>query len=331
VNLSELDAKVLSDPTQVTASSIIKQVAQVSMLRVILPWMIGRAFEKLSEPSFMSMLAEEVPGGKLLPANMKASLGSGVQGALKRLFPRYELTGKTWGALTKSTARTDAGAETTVYAEEGFGLPKRGAIRYQILVPSYTVTFAYFLVLTVGWLFASERRQGTLKRLRAAPLSKGQILLGKLLPCYLLSVVQAVFLLLAGKVVFGMRWGPDTWSIGRQLAMLAPVIASTSLAAMGLALLIASMARTEAQVAIVGTPLVLVLAGMSGCLMPRDLMPEIMKQVSLITPQAWSLEAYLQLLISPTPEVDRVLIACTVLVGFGLGFLALAWKMLRLD
>jgi ABC-2 type transport system permease protein len=331
VKLSELDAKVLSDPTQVTASSIIKQVAQVSMLRVILPWMIGRAFEKLSEPAFMTMLAEEVPGGKLLPANIKSSLGNGVQGALKRLFPRYELTGKTWGALTKSTARTDPGAESSVYADEGFGLPKRGAIRYQILVPSYTVTFAYFLVLTVGWLFASERRQGTLKRLRAAPLTKGQILLGKLLPCYLLSVLQAVFLLIAGKIVFGMRWGPDSWSIARQVMMLSPLILSTSLAAMGLALLIASVARTEAQVAIVGTPLVLVLAGMSGCLMPRDLMPELMKQVSLITPHAWSLEAYLQLMISPTPEIDRVLTACVVLIGFGLGFLGLAWKLLRLD
>jgi ABC-type multidrug transport system permease subunit len=331
VKLSELDAEVLSDPTQATASSIIKQVAQVSMLRVILPWMIGRAFEKLSEPAFMSMLAEEVPGGKMLPPSIKSSLGAGVQGALKRLFPRYELTGKTWGALTKSTPRTDPGAETTTYNEEGFGLPKRGAIRYQILVPSYTVMFSYFLVLTVGWLFASERRQGTLKRLRAAPLSKAEILLGKLLPCYALSIIQAAFLLLAGKVVFGMRWGPDSWPISKQILMLAPVIATTSLAAMGLALLIASIARTEAQVAIIGTPLVLVLAGMSGCLMPRDLMPELMKQVSLITPHAWSLEAYLQLMISPTPEIDRVMTACVVLIGFGLGFLTLAWKLLRLD
>ena len=44
--------------------------------------------------------------------------------------------------------------------------------------------FAYFLVLTVGWLFVAERRQGTLKRLRAAPLSRSEILLGKLLPCF---------------------------------------------------------------------------------------------------------------------------------------------------
>ncbi len=147
----------------------------------------------------------------------------------------------------------------------------------------------------------------------------------------MLSLIQAVFLLAAGKLVFGMRWGPDSWPILKQMAMLTPVILSTSLAAMGMALLIASIARTEAQVAIIGTPLVLVLAGMSGCLMPRDLMPELMKQVSLITPHAWSLEAYLQLLISPTPEVGRVLFACLVLVGFGLGFLGLAWKLLRLD
>jgi ABC-type transport system involved in multi-copper enzyme maturation permease subunit len=331
VKLSELDATLLRDPTQLTASSIIDQVAQVSLLRVILPWMIGRAFEKLAEPSFMSMLAEEVPGGKLLPPAMKASLGSGVQAALKRLFPKYNLTGKTWAALTKSKPKTEGGAEATTYQEEGFGLPKRGAVRYQILVPSYTVTFAFFLVLTVGWLFVSERRQGTIKRLRAAPISRSTILIGKLLPCFVLSLAQAVFLLGAGKLVFGMRWGPDDWSLARQMCWLLPVIFSTSLAAMGLALLIASLARTEAQVAIYGTPLVLILAGVSGCLMPRDLMPELMKQISLATPQAWSLIAYMQLLINPAPNVMAVGEACLVLVGFAIVFLALAWWLLRLD
>src|SRR5207302_9969610 len=157
VNLSELDVEVLRDDTQKTAASIIEQVAQVSLLRVVLPWMIGRAFEKLSEPAFMSMLAEEVPGGKFLPANIKASLGSGVQGALKRLFPKYNLTGKTWAALTKSQQTKEGGAETTVIQGEGFRILARGEVRYQILVTYYTVHCAFFLVLTVGWLFVSER------------------------------------------------------------------------------------------------------------------------------------------------------------------------------
>ncbi|HMP15609.1 MAG TPA: ABC transporter permease, partial [Gemmatales bacterium] len=59
VKLEMLDAKVLRDPTQSAASAIIEQVGQVTLIRVILPWMIGRAFEKLSDPSFLSILASE--------------------------------------------------------------------------------------------------------------------------------------------------------------------------------------------------------------------------------------------------------------------------------
>src|SRR5262249_43362511 len=148
------------------------------------------------------------------------------------------------------------------------------------------------LVLMVGWLFVSERRQGTLKRLRAAPLTRRQILLGKFAPCFLLSLVQGLVLLGAGKLVFGMNWG------SQPLWLFAGVF-TTSLAAMGLAVLIASVARTENQVAIYGSLLVLVLALIGGCLMPRELMPESMKQVSRVTPHAWALDAYAQLLLNP--------------------------------
>jgi ABC-type multidrug transport system permease subunit len=156
-------------------------------------------------------------------------------------------------------------------------------------------------------------------------------LLGKLLPCFALSLGQGVFLLVAGKLAFGMRWGPGDWSLPRQILWLMPVVISTSMAAMGLAVLIASLARTETQVAIYGTLLVLILAGISGCLMPRDLMPEVMKEVSLVTPHAWALDAYMQLLLRDQPDLFIVLRASAVLAGFGVGFLALAWWFLKLD
>jgi len=184
--------------------------------------------------------------------------------------------------------------------------------------------FSFMLVLTVGWLFVAERRQGTMLRLRAAPLSRGAILLGKMLPCFLLSLIQGFVLLVAGKLVFGMSWGP-------QPLWIVPVVVSTSFAAVGLAMLVASVARTETQVAIFGTLLVLVLAGVSGCLMPRDLMPEQMKQISRVTPHAWALDAYGQLLINPQPEVGIVMLACAMLVGFGIAFTAFAWWRLKLE
>jgi len=377
VDIEALDARLLTDPTQKTSSAIIEQVGQVTLLRVILPWMIGRAFERLSEPSFIDLLGREVrlpvpgqfkfllnsmrkpkPGEKLDPDRVslqemldlaagkdqkaateyRQKVGAGVQKALAGQFPKYNLTAKTWASLTKADPREGKGTAPVRYANEGgSGLLNRGAARYQILVPSYTVLFCFALVLTVGWLFVTERRQGTLKRLRAAPVTRAQVLLGKLLPCLTLSIFQGVFLLLAGKVVFAMSWGPASWSVGKQLLMLTPVVVATSFAAMGLALLVAAVARTEMQVAILGSLLFLFLGLISGCLIPRELMPETMTQVSHITPHAWALDAYRQLLVRPAPgaevapNLDVVRNACLVLTGYGAAFLALAWAFLRLD
>ncbi len=329
VLLNQVGVKLLRDPTQQAAAAIIDQVTQVTLLRVILPYMIGEAFGKLSQPAFMSMLADRVPGGKFLPPGMKQQLGNGVQGALKDLFSKYDLTAKTWAALTK--------AQEPGSRDEPGGLSVPWAARYQILVPSSLVMFAFALVLPVGWLFVAERRQGTLKRLRASPVTRGEVLLGKFLPYFVLSLVQGVFLLVAGKLIFGMSWGPSSWSLWQQALTLLPVVAATALAAVGLAMLQAAVTRAEMQVALVGSLLVLLLGLLSGCLIPRELMPEAMVELSRATPHAWALDAYRQLLTRDDPSATLapnlaiVTRSCLVLAGFGVGFLALAWGLLRLE
>jgi ABC-type Na+ efflux pump permease subunit len=304
VRLREVGVDLLADPTQPVAASVIEQVAQVTMLRVVVPWMIGRAFEYL---------------GKM------PLIGSTITRTLQDVFSNYNFTSKTWAGLTKSAEREGNLKNRSAYSgSDGSGLLKRGAIRYQVLVPSYTVMFAFFLVLTVGWLFVAERKHGTLVRLCFAPLTRGQILLGKLLPCLAVSLFQGFFLLVAGKLVFGMNWGKDP-------LVLLPVVVSTSFAAVGLAMLVASISRTETQVAVYGTLLVLVLGGVSGSLMPRDLMPESMKHASLVTPHAWALDAYSQLLVNPQPDLGVVTTSCLVLLCFGAAFLVIAWWRLDLE
>jgi ABC-type transport system involved in multi-copper enzyme maturation permease subunit len=331
-----LDTRMLRDDTQEAAAAINEQVVQVALLRVILPWMIGRAFEKIGEREFIDRLGDKVevplPIGQPMRLNsllttdpQKEAVGRGVQKALQELYPKYNLTGKTWASLTKSEPHTTGGAEQEAYRNEGgTGVLKRGAALYQYLVPMAAVAFAFFLVLNVGWLFTAERREGTLRRLRAAPLSRTEILLGKLLPCYAISVAQGLLLLGAGKLFFGLNWGPDPlWLI--------PVVLCTSLAAMGLALFIASVARTETQVAIYGTVLVLGLALIGGCLIPRALMPEGVLPYTRLTPHAWALDAYTELLVSPQPYLPTVRTACMVLAAFGIGFVGMAWWSLKLD
>lgn len=400
VKLNEVGLMLLVDKTQPVTASIIEQVAQVTLLRVVIPWMIGRAFERVGDPEFMEFVAEKLNGvkpippkvlqeldpvvqkmlgalttdpefaammlnevgirdaatiakrtpefqkvvkqafqnekllarigkniafGEVLTPAVRAQVGPTVQDGVQELFSNYQFRAKTWAELTKSANREGTAQNRTTFAPtEGSGLLKRGAVRYQILVPSYTVMFAFFLVLTVGWLFVAERKHGTLARLRAAPLSRGQILLGKLLPCLAVSLFQGLFLLLAGRLIFGLNWGSHPW-------LVIAVALCTSVAAVGLAMLVASVARTETQVAVYGTLLVLVLGGVSGSLMPRDLMPEQMKTASLVTPHAWALDAYAQLLANPNPDLGVVLTACAVLVAFGVGFTLLAWWRLDLE
>lgn len=396
-----LGVEFLVDPTQGSAAAIIEQVVQVSMLRVLMPYMIGQAFLKLSEPRFIDRLSEAVRlplpadfaalvgGAKRLLADRRVQLarsidprldatlremearltrfepltqkdlvqlaeilrlaagadpgraedyrnrvGNGVQAALTRQFSKYNLTGMTWAALTRSQADRP-GARVSEFEDlEGGGILRRGARRYQLLVPGFTVLFTFFLVLTVGWVFVAERRQGTLKRLRTAPITRAEILLGKLLPCFVLSLGQGVFLLVAGRLLFGMRWGPDTWALPVQAGWLLLVVFSTSLAAMGLAFLVAALARTEIQVALYGAVPMLVLALIGGCVLPREMMPERTQKLTLLTPQGWALDAYRELLAGPTtyePNLQIVLTACAVLATFGVAFLALAWALLPLD
>lgn len=189
-------------------------------------------------------------------------------------------------------------------------------IVYQIIVPAYTVLFAFFIINIMARSFLSEQHAGTLDRLLAAPIGTGTLILGKTIPFFIISVAQGVLLFIFGKALFGMSWGPMP-------GLLLVVIACTSMAAVGLGLLTSVLVRTDAQVSAYANLLVIALAGLSGCFMPREWLPASLKTISLAIPHAWSLIAYDQLLNSPQPNGRLIATACAVLVGFSLAFLAI--------
>ena len=67
---------------------------------------------------------------------MYPQIGKGVQAAIREQFSSYDLTAKTWDALTKSKDTGSGGVGITQYKEEGSGLLHLGSQRYKILVPS---------------------------------------------------------------------------------------------------------------------------------------------------------------------------------------------------
>jgi ABC-2 type transport system permease protein len=187
--------------------------------------------------------------------------------------------------------------------------PNRSAI-YQTLVPAFIVMFAFFLINIMASSYIAERKLGTLRRMQMTRVSPVQLLLGKTLPFLFVSIVQCLLLFLSGRLMFGMSWGTYP-------AMLLPVIVTTSIASTGLGLLLATIVRTESQVSSYSTFLIVFLAGISGCYMPRAWLPELMKKISLATPHAWALIAYQELLTRDHPSLRVVIESCAVMTAFG--------------
>ncbi|MEN9554371.1 MAG: Inner rane transport permease YbhR, partial [Planctomycetota bacterium] len=184
---------------------------------------------------------------------------------------------------------------------------------YQFFIPSYTVLFVFFLVNIMGRSIIGERDTGTLRRLQISPISPASILIGKTLPFLVLSLLQTVILMLSGRVLFGMSWGPEPW-------LLLPIMLCTSAAATALGLLFSTVARTESQVSSFGNLILLSSAGISGCLVPRAWMPPFTQKISLMTPHAWALDAYSEVLTKDTPAMSVILGSCTALLAFATVF-----------
>lgn len=193
---------------------------------------------------------------------------------------------------------------------------------YQFFIPSYTVLFVFFLINVMGRSFIGERDTGTLRRLQIAPISHSAILVGKTTPFLILSLAQTSILMISGKILFGMSWGSQPW-------LLLPIMFCTSAAATALGLLFSTVARTESQVSSFGNLILLSSAGISGCLVPRAWMPPITQKISLMTPHAWALDAYNEMLTKELPNYQVIAVSCGVLLGFAAVFFVLGLLRFR--
>ena len=184
---------------------------------------------------------------------------------------------------------------------------------YQFFIPSYTVLFVFFLVNIMGRSFIGERDTGTLRRLRIAPIAPVAILMGKTLPFFVLSLVQTIILMVSGRLLFDMSWGP-------QPLLLIPIMLCTSATATALGLMFSTLAKTESQVSSIGNLILLSSAGISGCLVPRAWMPPMSQKISLFTPHAWALDAYSELLTKEMPRISTIAQSCGMLLVFSAMF-----------
>nr|WP_252723234.1 ABC transporter permease [Tamlana agarivorans] len=170
-------------------------------------------------------------------------------------------------------------------------------------VPAWTLFAIFFIIVPLSINIVKEKSQGTFVRLRTNPVSYTTVLAGKTLVYLAVCIIQFILMLLVGIFVFP-EIGLPTLDVSGRLPLLLLVTIFTGLAAIGLGLLLGTIATTQEQSAPFGATLVVILAALGGVWVPVFIMPKIMQVLSNISPMNWGLNAYLDIFLRHTGIVE---------------------------
>lgn len=294
-----------------------------------------------SENNLVRFIADPATGGQnLAPYErlvrihvMEVASAASALGDADRLIEPEVQKGKPGGEVARLIDKwrsARAGIPHTVAPNVGFErVPPRGLKLTRPItaaeqnVPGYTIFGMFFIVQVIGNTLLREKESGTLIRLMAAPVSKTAILLGKLIPFFFVNVVQVIILFAFGALAFGV-------GIGSSVGGLLVVTLATAAVANALGLLIAAISRSAEQMGPMSGLILVIMAALGGVLVPLFEMPKLMQTISQLTPHAWALKGFQDVLVRGQ-DAMTVLPTAGVLCGFALLFYLVALLRFRFD
>ena len=214
-------------------------------------------------------------------------------------------------ALLDTVRGNPALAGPRVEIEQLYGGPDYSILDY--LAPVLIAFFAFFFIFLLSAVsFLRERTTGTLERLMATPLRRGELVLGYLAGFGFFALLQAIVILLFSVFVLQVRYRGN-------LATIFIVEAVLVLGAVSLGLLVSAAARNELQ-AVQFVPIVLLpQVFLSGLLIPVDQLPDYLRPLSAVLPLTYANEALRSVMIKGYELADPLVLRdIGVLVVFGL-------------
>jgi len=122
-----------------------------------------------------------------------------------------------------------------------------------------------------------EREHGTLEQLIVTPLTRTEIMLGKITPYMLVGLIQLTAVLLVGSLVFRVP-------IRGSILLIYLMSFLFVFASLGLGLLVSTLARNQAQAIQISFFFLLPNVLLSGFMFPREAMPPVANEIGLILP-----------------------------------------------
>jgi ABC-2 type transport system permease protein len=179
-------------------------------------------------------------------------------------------------------------------------------LNYQhYMVPGILVA----LVTIIGTLLsaqniAREKELGTIEQLNVTPISRGEFIAAKLLPLWILGLVDLAVGLAAGRLVFGIP-------LQGSLLLLFGAAALYLVVALGIGLWISTLVDTQQQAMFVTFFIVNVYLLMSGLFTPIDSMAPWVQTISLLNPVRYFVAIARAVLMKGArlPEIARPLLS----------------------
>jgi ABC-2 type transport system permease protein len=144
-----------------------------------------------------------------------------------------------------------------------------------------TLTLLQTLLLT-GLSVAREREQGTFDQLLVTPLRPSEIMVGKALPSMFVGIMQATLVLLVAQLWFRIPFAGSFFTLYAGMSLFV-------LAAIGMGLLLSSMAATMQQAMLFSFLLIMPFSLLSGLTTPISSMPESLQYLTYINPLRYAI------------------------------------------
>lgn len=190
---------------------------------------------------------------------------------------------------------------------------KRPNVASQVLV-GMMLFFMLFGASTPAQSVIEEHRRGTLSRLFTTPTRRSVILGGKYIAVFLVVLVQAVILVLAGRLLFKADWGEP--------GPVAVLLVCSALVAASLGLLTVSFAKTPGQAGAVSSAIFVFLGLVSGNFTGTIVTSGPFATIRRISPIGWLIEGWSKLLYGGS--WGSIALPVLVSLGFAIVFLAIS-------
>jgi ABC-2 type transport system permease protein len=172
-------------------------------------------------------------------------------------------------------------------------------------VPAWTLFAIFFIIVPLSINMVKEKSQGTFIRLRTNPVSYLTVLGGKTVVYLAVCLIQFGLMLGIGVYLFPIL-GLPSLDVSGKIPLLFLVALFAGLAAIGLGLLLGTVAKTQEQSAPFGATFVVILAALGGVWVPVFIMPKFMQTLSNVSPMNWGLNAFYDVFLRDVGIIDLV-------------------------